>query len=84
MILDGGLSPAGDEQDLLDTVRHQLLDHVLNNGLAGHWEHFFRLRLGGWQQPRPQPGNRNNRAFDHNLNISAEEDPNAKPGDKTR
>src|SRR5208283_4215781 len=68
---DGGLSAAGDEQDLLDAVRHQLLDHVLDDGLAGHREHFLGLRLGGRQQPRPLPGDRNNRAFDHILTISA-------------
>src|SRR5208283_462384 len=49
----------------------QLLDHILNDGFAGHREHFLGLRLGGRQEPRPEPGDRNNRTFDHLLTISA-------------
>ncbi len=56
VILDGPLPPARDDDDLLNTRGHGLLDHVLNDGLIYQRQHLFGLRLGGGQESRSQPG----------------------------
>ena len=55
VILDGRFVAAGDKQNLLDTVADQFFDHVLHDRLAGHGQHFFRLRFGGGSSRVPIP-----------------------------
>jgi hypothetical protein len=46
----------GDEEQPLHARRSQLLDHVLNDGLATDRQHFLRLRFRRGQQARPEAG----------------------------
>ena len=59
VVLDRGLALPGDEQDPAHAGAGELLEDVLDDGLAPHGQHFLRLRLGGGQETRPQPGDRN-------------------------
>ncbi len=59
MVLDGGLAGAGDQDDLLDARGHRLLDDVLDGGPVDDGEHLLGDGLGGRQEPRAQPGHRN-------------------------
>src|SRR6476620_9372166 len=70
MVFDGRLVPAGHEKDLLDAVRDQFLNHILHNRLAGHREHFFRLRFGRWPKPGAVSRHRNDCALNHHMNIA--------------
>src|SRR5262249_14533787 len=70
MVLDRRLTAAGDEEDLLDAVRYQLLDHVLHDGLARYGQHFLGLGLGSREKTSAETGDRDNRAFNHLLNIT--------------
>ena len=54
VIFDGGLAPAGHDDDVLDAGVNRLLDAVLNDRLIHDGQHFFRLRLGGGQKARPE------------------------------
>ena len=58
VVLDGALLAAGHDDDLLDAGRDGLLDRVLDDRLVDERQHLLRLRLGGWQEPRPPAGSR--------------------------
>ena len=58
LVLDDGLAPGGDEEDLLQVGGHHLLHDVLYGRVPADRKHLLGQRLGGWQQTRSQPGNR--------------------------
>ena len=64
MILDDALVAAGHEDELLDAGFPGLVDHVLDDGLVHDRQHLLGERLGGWQEPRSKPRNRENRLSD--------------------
>jgi hypothetical protein len=61
VILNHALSPPGDDENLAQSSSLQFLHHVLKRRLASHRQHFLGLGLGGWQEPRAQPGCRDDR-----------------------
>ena len=61
MILYRGLSPAGDEDELLDSGGTGFLDGVLDKRFIDNREHFLRHRLGCRQETRTKPPNRKDR-----------------------
>ena len=52
VVLDRSLLLAGNDQNLRDSSRHDLLDDVLNHRLPTYGQHLLRLRLRSRQQPR--------------------------------
>ncbi len=64
MVFDGALRPAGDEQQLLDASRGQLLYNVLDSGLPPHRQHLLWLRLCRRQEARPHARYEDNRLLD--------------------
>ena len=65
VILDGGFIAAGDEQNLLDAVGLQLVDHVFDDGFAGDGQHFLGLRTGRGQESGAEAGYGNYSASNH-------------------
>ena len=61
MILYRGLSPASDEDELLDPGGTGFLDGVLDERFIDNREHFLRHRLGCRQETRTKPPNRKDR-----------------------
>ena len=64
VVLDRALAPPGDDQDVRDARAHGLLDHVLDGRLVDDRQHLLGLRLGGGQEPRAEPGGRDDRLAD--------------------
>jgi len=56
VVFDRRLARAGDEEQPLHARGGQLLDHILNDGLATDRQHFLRLRFRRGQQARPEAG----------------------------
>ena len=59
VVFDRRLLAAGYQQDLLDTGRTKLFNHVLHDRLPAYREHFLGLRLGCRKQSGSDPRNRN-------------------------
>src|ERR1051326_9194306 len=72
MIFDGGLVAAGDEENLLDAVGDQLLDHVLHDRLARHRQHFLGLRFRCRKKTRSQTRHGDHCALNHLLTIATD------------
>ena len=66
VILDGVLSAAGDEDDVVDAGGDRLLDAVLDDWLVHERQHFLRLGLGGRKEPRAET----RRGEDHLPNLT--------------
>ena len=58
MVLDDGLAPAGDEDELLDARRRRLLHGVLDERPVDDRQHLLRQHLGGRQHPGAEAGHR--------------------------
>ena len=58
MVLDGLLSAAGHDQDVLDPGAHGLLHDQLDRGGVDDRQHRLRLRLRGGQEARAEAGRR--------------------------
>ena len=56
MILDHRLVAAGDEDEMLDSSRHRLVDDMLEDGAVDDRQHFLRHGLGGGQEARAEAG----------------------------
>ena len=65
MILNRVLAAARDDDDVIDTGGHGLLDHILNNGFVHQSQHLLGLRLGGGEESGPQTGGGENCFADH-------------------
>jgi hypothetical protein len=66
VVFDGPLPPAADDDDILDPRLNRFFNDVLDGRLVHDGEHFFRLGLGGRQEPGAEPG-RGNHRFSHTL-----------------
>src|SRR5262245_7526941 len=72
MILDGILAASCDNDDVIDSGCHSLLDHILNHRFVNQRQHFLGLRFGRWQESRPQTCCREYRFPDfHVVRLSA-------------
>jgi len=69
VVLDGTLPLAGDNQDILDSRVHTLLNHILDGGGVNDGKHFLGLRLGGGKETGAETGGRNHCFFDHGLDY---------------
>ena len=58
MVFDRVLAPARDDDDVVDPGSDAFLDHVLNQWLINHGQHFLGLRLGCGQESSAKPGGR--------------------------
>ena len=67
VILDGALGSAGDEHQALRAGGQRLLDRVLDQRLVDHRQHLLRAGLGGRQEARTAPGDREYRCSDFAL-----------------
>src|SRR5215472_14996942 len=70
VILDRRLAPACDEENLLDPVGNQFLDHVLHDRLTRHRQHFLGLGLRRREEARTQARHGNHCALNHPLTIT--------------
>ena len=64
MILDHALVAPGHEDQVLDTGRARLVDHMLDQRPVHHGEHFLRHRLGGGQEAGAEAGDGENSLAD--------------------
>src|SRR5712691_2320811 len=60
VILDHPLVAAGDEDEVLDTGGHRLVDHMLDQRPVDHRQHLLGHRLGGRKEAGPEAGDREN------------------------
>ncbi|MNT51081.1 hypothetical protein D3C72_1880310 [compost metagenome] len=67
IVLDDGLAAAGDEDQVLDAGFHRLVDHILNDRLVHHRQHFLRHGLGSRQETRAQTSDREHGFADFTL-----------------
>jgi hypothetical protein len=67
VILDGALGSTGDEHQALGARSERLLDRILDQRLIDHRQHLFRAGLGGRQEARTAPGDREYRCSDFAL-----------------
>ena len=58
VVLDGPLSPAGDDENVADPGADGLLHHVLDGRLVDDRDHLLRLALGRREEPGPEPRRR--------------------------
>ena len=56
VVLNGGLAPVGDDQDLFHAGRNSLFHDILQNRLVHQRQHFLGDALGVGQQPGTQAG----------------------------
>jgi hypothetical protein len=62
MVVDRGLAPSDDDQDVVEPGAHGLLDDQLDRRHVDHGQHHLGLRLRGRQEPGPE-----SRRGDHRL-----------------
>ena len=66
MVLDRLFTAPSHDDDLIAASRDSLLDSVLDNRFVDQRQHFFRLRLGGWEKSGAQAsGGKNSLANSH-------------------
>jgi hypothetical protein len=56
MVLDDGLVPAGDEDEMLDAGLARLVHHMLDERPVDHGQHLLGHRLGRRQETGAEPG----------------------------
>ena len=61
VVLNGGFSTAGDEDELLNSGGTRLLDRILDERFVDNRQHFLGQRLGGRQKPGAEAADRKNR-----------------------
>ena len=54
MVFDGVLAAPGDDNDVVDSGGDAFLDHILDQRLVDHRQHFLGLRFGRGQESRAQ------------------------------
>ena len=60
MVFDGALVTAGYEDHFRDACGYRLFDRILDQRFVNDRQHFFRLRLGGWQKTAAETSNGEN------------------------
>lgn len=64
VVLDGPFPAPGDDEDVLDARAHGLLHDELDDRGIDDRQHLLRLGLGRRQEPRAEPGRRDDRLAD--------------------